>query len=261
MSRQVEYVSPAGLRGDGRRPKEHRRVAITMSFAPDSDGSCRYEVGGTTILAYVTGPKGGGGGGQAMANVIDEGVITCEVGLAAFSGERRRQTQRRNRTTDQLGAAVSKVLSSVVLLKLYPNSTINVFLEVLQADGSEKSACINAAALALVDANIAMSDLPIAVTTGYLDMHPLTDLTQQEARAQGPAATVVVPGHKPENIIWLDMESRVSTEVLDALVALGLGSCRKLFEDEVLPAVKKHTVASIARRGVAGYVHQQGILH
>ena len=38
--------------------------------------------------------------------------------------------------------------------ELYPRSQIDVFVEVLQADGGNYCACVNAATLALIDAGI-----------------------------------------------------------------------------------------------------------
>ena len=43
-------------------------------------------------------------------------------------------------------------LEQAVLLDLIPGSELEVFVQVLQADGGERTACINAAVLAIADA-------------------------------------------------------------------------------------------------------------
>lgn len=43
-------------------------------------------------------------------------------------------------------------LEQAVLLDLLPRSDIEVFVQVLQADGGERAACINAAVLAMANA-------------------------------------------------------------------------------------------------------------
>ena len=53
----MEYVSLEGLRLDGRRPKETRRMRCEMSVLPNADGSAVFEAGNTKVLAAVYGPR------------------------------------------------------------------------------------------------------------------------------------------------------------------------------------------------------------
>lgn len=50
---------------------------------------------------------------------------------------------------------------------------IDIFVQVLQADGGTRSACINAATLALSDAGIPMRDIVTSCSAGYLNGTPL----------------------------------------------------------------------------------------
>ena len=52
----MEYVSLEGLRLDGRRPKETRRMRCELTALPGSDGSAVFELGNTKVLAAVHGP-------------------------------------------------------------------------------------------------------------------------------------------------------------------------------------------------------------
>lgn len=56
MSR-VEYVSPEGLRLDGRRPNEARTMNARMGILSNVDGSAIFELGNTRVLATVNGPR------------------------------------------------------------------------------------------------------------------------------------------------------------------------------------------------------------
>lgn len=56
MSR-VEYVSPEGLRLDGRRPNEPRKMDAKMGVLPAVDGSAIFELGNTRVLATANGPR------------------------------------------------------------------------------------------------------------------------------------------------------------------------------------------------------------
>ncbi|KAJ2340076.1 Exosome non-catalytic core component, partial [Coemansia erecta] len=56
MSRQ-ELLSPEGLRIDGRRANELRRILCRASVLNTADGSAYYEQGNTKVLVAVFGPR------------------------------------------------------------------------------------------------------------------------------------------------------------------------------------------------------------
>ena len=53
----VEFVSPEGLRQDGRRPREARAVCATVGVVPCASGSCEFRMGQTIAVAAVYGPR------------------------------------------------------------------------------------------------------------------------------------------------------------------------------------------------------------
>lgn len=54
---RVEYLSLTGLRADGRRPNETRRIRCRMGVLERADGSAYYEQGNTKVLVSVMGPQ------------------------------------------------------------------------------------------------------------------------------------------------------------------------------------------------------------
>ncbi len=60
-----------------------------------------------------------------------------------------------------------------VLLTLFPRSQIDIYIQVLQSDGGDKAAAINASTLALIDAGVPMRDFVCACTAGCIDGIPL----------------------------------------------------------------------------------------
>lgn len=78
------------LRLDGRRWNELRRISAQISTQAASDGSSYLEMGNTKVICTIAGPSEGRRGGGAGG---DDGraTIEVEVGLAGFSGERRRK--------------------------------------------------------------------------------------------------------------------------------------------------------------------------
>ena len=54
---KFEFVSPEGLRMDGRRPGELRRIEAKMGVVSKADGSALFRQGNTQVLATIYGPK------------------------------------------------------------------------------------------------------------------------------------------------------------------------------------------------------------
>ena len=69
-----------------------------------------------------------------------------------------------DRKGTELELMIERTFAEAVITELYPRSEIDVFVQVLQADGGEAVAAINAATLALIDAGVAMRDYVVACT-------------------------------------------------------------------------------------------------
>lgn len=85
----TEYVSPEGLRLDGRRPHEMRHMHAVVGVVPSADGSALFHMGNTKVMAVVYGP-------HEVSNrthqLHDRALVRCEYSMATFStGERRRR--------------------------------------------------------------------------------------------------------------------------------------------------------------------------
>jgi sulfur transfer complex TusBCD TusB component (DsrH family) len=63
---------------------------------------------------------------------------------------------------------------------LYPRSVIDVFIEVIQADGGSRCAAVTAASLAIADAGVPMKDLVSGCAAGILDGQVVLDLDDVE---------------------------------------------------------------------------------
>lgn len=76
---------------------------------------------------------------------------------------------------------IKSIFEKVILLKNYSWSQIDIHICVVENDGSMKSAAINAACLALVDAGIALKELVISINAGFLlGQEPALDLLESE---------------------------------------------------------------------------------
>jgi exosome complex component RRP41 len=83
-----EYVSVAGLRVDGRRSEEVRRIRTRLGLFQRVDGSAYYEQGNTKVVAVVYGPRElkSLNSLAAAANMSTSGAGTNVAMTAAGSG-------------------------------------------------------------------------------------------------------------------------------------------------------------------------------
>ena len=215
-------ISPEGLRQDGRRVGEIRRLRCRLGAAPRADGSAYVEMGNTKVLATVCGPHEARRPGEQL----DCAALTCELSALPFAGGAHRPQGRSDRGSVELAAGVRHVFEAVVQTQLYPRTQIDVSITLLQADGGVRAACINATTLALIDAGIAMEDFVCACTAGAVQSALLLDMNAQEDMAGAELTAGYLP--RSERVGHLQLESKVPLASADELVNFAIEGCRQV---------------------------------
>ncbi|GLC38187.1 Exosome complex component rrp41 [Pleodorina starrii] len=241
----MEYVSPEGLRVDGRRPRELRRINCQLDVLSSADGSAIFEMGNTKVLAAVFGP-------HAVTKRSDlkedAAVVVCEYSMAAFStGERRRRGKGDRRSTE-LSMVIRNTLEQAILTELMPRSQIDVYVQVLQADGGTRCAAINAAVLALSAAGVPLRDLVASVAAGHLDGTPLLDLNFAEDSGGGPDLAVALAPRLGQ-LVLVQMDSRLPVDTFQAVLDLARDGCRTI-SGVMREALLEHTKRLAVARGM-----------
>ncbi|BEP18483.1 exosome complex exonuclease Rrp41 [Pyrofollis japonicus] len=175
------------IRIDGRLPEQLRPIRIEVGVLGNADGSALVEYGATRVLAAVYGPREAHPRHMALP---DRAIIRCRYHMAPFSTEERK-TPAPTRREVELSKVIREALESVVITEMYPRTSIDVYMEVLQSDGGTRTAAITAASLALADAGIAMRDLVAGVAVGKVDGVLVLDINEIEdnyAEADMPVA-------------------------------------------------------------------------
>ncbi|KAJ7533229.1 hypothetical protein O6H91_13G038500 [Diphasiastrum complanatum] len=207
----MEYISPEGLRLDGRRPMEMRQLHAELGVIAKADGSATFEMGNTKVVAAVYGPREVQNRSQQLQ---EQALVRCEYSMATFSTGERRKRGKGDRRSTEISLVIRQTMESAILTHLLPRSQIDIFVQVLQADGGTRSACINAAALALADAGIPMRDLVASCAAGFLNNTPLL-----EDSGGGPDVTVgVFP--KLDKISLLQMDSKLPIDLFEKVLEL-----------------------------------------
>jgi exosome complex component RRP41 len=166
--------------------------------------------------------------------------ICCSV--APYAGSERRKKRAGDRKVVEMALATKRVFESVLLLKLYPRSQIDISIQVLQNDGGLLCAGINATTLALLDAGVAMKDIVVACNAGFLDKTSLLDLNRTEAAAGGPAMDVAfLPSCGKVSLAQLS--ARLPLEIFSSVMQRAVEGCEQL-AGLLRGIVKEHTLAA-----------------
>jgi exosome complex component RRP41 len=123
---------------------------------------------------------------------------------------------------------IRESLEPAIFMEYYPRTMIDIFIEVLQADGGTRCASITAAALALADSGIPMRDLVVACAAGKVDDTIVLDLMDTEDK-MGSADVPVALMPNLNAITLLQMDGTLSTEEFESSVNLALEGCKQIY--------------------------------
>ncbi|MEO3993792.1 MAG: exosome complex exonuclease Rrp41 [Desulfurococcaceae archaeon TW002] len=171
-----KLVSEDGIRHDGRKLDELRPTKMEVSILSNASGSAYVEFGKTRVIAAVYGPREPP---QRYMVLPHRAVLRCRYHMAPFSTDERKNPAPSRREME-ISKVIREALEPVVVSEAFPRTSIDVFIEVISADGGTRTAALNAASLALADAGIPMKDLVAAVAVGKVDGYLVLDVDQVE---------------------------------------------------------------------------------
>ncbi|MFX0042649.1 MAG: exosome complex exonuclease Rrp41 [Candidatus Hodarchaeota archaeon] len=168
-----------GKRLDGREYNELRPIKMEVGVVKNADGSAYLEWGNNKIFAAVYGPR------EVHPHHLakpDQGILRVFYRMATFSVFDRKRPAP-GRREKEISMIISDCLEPLLFLELYPGTSFEVFIEVIDADGGTRCASTTVAALALADAGIPMKSLVSAVAVGKIDGKIVVDLSGIEDKA------------------------------------------------------------------------------
>jgi len=219
-----KLIDKKGLRLDGRKPDELRPVKVQVGVISNADGSAYIEHGKNKILAGVYGPREVHPKHLALP---DRTVLKCRYHMAPFSVQERKSPAPSRREIE-LSKVIRESLEPAIFMEYYPRTMIDIFIEVLQADGGTRCAAITAAALALADSGIPMRDLVVACAAGKVEDTIVLDLMDTEDK-MGSADVPVALMPNLSAITLLQMDGTLSTEEFESAVNLALEGCKQIY--------------------------------
>ncbi|KAH9856968.1 mRNA transport regulator 3 [Lenzites betulinus] len=169
----------AGDPRKGRAARDIRPIFLTAGLINQANGSAYIETERTKIACAVYGPRQ-----SKNMTYSEKGRLNVEVKFAPFSCTKRR-VPIRDAEDRSIAVQIQQALTPAVRLELLPKSTLDIFLTVIENDGSE--GCIAAgsvaASVALADAGIEMLGLVAACSAAVVGEEIWMDPTEEEGKA------------------------------------------------------------------------------
>ncbi|MEM0372408.1 MAG: exosome complex exonuclease Rrp41 [archaeon] len=229
-----------GKRTDGRSPEELRPIKIEVGVLHRADGSCLLDWGDNKVLAGVYGPR------ECFPKHEQDPLkarLRYRYNMAPFS-----VSDRKRPGPDRRSVEISKVsreaLEKVLFLEYFPRTSIDIFVEVLQAGAGTRCAALTAASVALADAGIPMKSLVVACAAGKVNDTIVLDLNQMEdnyGQADLPLGIVMTTGE----IALMQMDGNFSREEFNQAYELAMKGAREIYEKQKQALKQKYAAGEL----------------
>merc|ERR1719277_1804865 len=120
---------------------------------------------------------------------------------------------------------LKQTFDAAIMTHLYPRSQIDIYVEVLQSDGGNYCASVNAATLAVIDAGIPMKDYVCACSASFVDDKPVVDINYMGESAGRPEV-IVATLPKSSQIVFLETNGRIHEDHLVSVMDTAVAGCK-----------------------------------
>lgn len=213
-------------RYDGRESEETRKIEVKVGVVPRADGSAMFSFGDTKAIAAVYGPR------KLHPRHLEnpeKGILRCTYDMTSFSVDERKKPGL-SRRSQEISYVITNTFNSVVNLDAFPNTVVDVVIEVFQADAGTRCAGINAASIALAHAGIPMTDMIASVSVGKIGDSIIVDLTKKEEdyeeKGKKMATDIPVAMHVRDGKIGLlQTDGRILPEEIKKAIDMAHKAC------------------------------------
>ncbi len=239
IEKKMKLIDENGLRLDGRKPEDMRPIRMEVGVLKRADGSAYIEWGGNKVLAAVYGPR------EAHPRHLQDptkALVQCRYNMAPFS-----VTERKRPGPDRRSVEISKVISeafdSVVFSEQFPRASVDIFIEILQADAGTRCAGLTAASIALADAGIPMRDLVASCAVGKIDGVVCLDLRKEEDN-YGDADMPVAMIPRTGEVLLLQMDGHLTLDEFDKAFGMVKDAIGGIYEMQKDALRKRYAVTA-----------------
>jgi exosome complex component RRP41 len=225
MAKTNDKLIVNGKRLDGRAFGDMRPITMRINAVDNADGSAQVSFGNTEAIVAVYGPR------KLFPRFLqenDRGIMRYRYNMAPFSC-----TDRIRPGSSRRGTEISKTsrlaFEPVAFLNDFPTTVVDVFTEILQADGSTRVTGINAASMAIAVAGVPMRDLVAACSVGKIQGQLVADLNGiEDNNSEADVAVAMMP--TKDRLTLLQMDGALTKDELFTLLDMARENCRRIYE-------------------------------
>ncbi|MBS3141747.1 exosome complex exonuclease Rrp41 [Candidatus Woesearchaeota archaeon] len=219
-------------RASGRKFEELRKMEAKVGIIPRADGSAMFKIGDTIAIAAVYGPR------ELHPKFLqnqERGLLRCNYDMISFSVPERKKPGPARRSVE-ISMVTEKALMPVLDLTKYPNTVVDVFIQIIQANSGTRCAGICAASMALAHAGVPMKGLVGAIAVGKVGDKIVVDLDKEEEDfSEGATDIPIAMTGRGKEITLLQLDGDISKEELKKALLLG--------EEKIKEIIKKQEEA------------------
>ncbi len=219
-------------RVDGRKFDELRPIKAKVGVIPSADGSAMYQSGKTRAIAVVRGPKTLHP--KHMENP-QRGILRVTYQMMAFSVWDRIKPGN-SRRSQEISKVTEWAFDEIVDLDAFPNSVVEVIIQIPQADAGTRVAGINAAIMALAQAGVPMKEMVSAIAIGKMDKTLVADVDKEEEDFEDGEGATDIPialTSRSKKIVLLQLDGKISVPELREVIEMAKRACSKINEVQV----------------------------
>ncbi len=225
-----------GKRIDGRSPDDLRPLRIETGVLNEADGSAFVQWGGNKIVAGIYGPR------ECIpkheANPY-KALVKCRYTMSPFASKEEHGRSGPNRRSIEISKVIREVFENIVVAELYPMTQIDIFIDVLQAEGGTRVGAITAAAAALADAGIPMRDMVCGVAVGKADGTIVLDLGKEEDNF-GESDVPMAISNRGKELLLIQMDGLLTKEELAIAIDKAMAASEKIHAMQTEAITKRY---------------------
>jgi exosome complex component RRP41 len=237
----IKLIDENGKRIDGRRPDELRPLKIEAGVLKRATGSAYLEWGNNKVMAAVYGPR------ECHPRHMQDptrALVQCNYNMVSFSVDDRKRPGP-DRRSQEISKITSEALTHVVFTEYFPRTSIDVYVEVLQANAGTRCAGLTAASVALADAGIPMRDLVASCAAGKVEDTMVLDLGKEEDNfGQADIPVGYIP--RTNEIVLLQMDGDLTIDQFKTGLGMAVDACKKIYEVQRDALRRRYTVTGDA---------------
>ena len=167
--------------------------------------------------------------------------------MASFSVFDRKNPRPARRELE-ISKVSAEALSRACFLERFPNTVIDVGVEILDSNAGTRVAALTAASCALADAGIPMRDMVTGVSIGRAGGHIIVDLSKEEEDAPDAVDIPIAILPNTKEIVLLQMDGLLTKKEWKEIAEMGIKGCMDVYEVQKKALAESYSIGDATEK-------------